>query len=175
MPLAVTLVELLVALSVLAVISVAVTFLLAGAGRTHKYVNDEIDALAQVENAYRRILHNVRCAQAMTGPATAATPTATSTPAFTITTQPDPSYGGASAPQPATVTYYVQNGNLVEYDPRYNAGGTVSTLVNGVGSFTVLLEAGSAVNRTPSYVTISIASNSTPAITRTVRIACRNY
>jgi prepilin-type N-terminal cleavage/methylation domain-containing protein len=52
----VTLVELLVSLAMLAVLSTAVATLLAGAGHTNQYVNSETDALAQVENAYRRIL-----------------------------------------------------------------------------------------------------------------------
>ena len=61
----VTLVELLVAISIVSVLSTAIAVLLSGAGKTHQYVNNETEAMAQVENAYRRILHNVRTASAL--------------------------------------------------------------------------------------------------------------
>lgn len=166
----VTLVELLVSLSVLAIISTAVTALLAGAGQTHQYLHKETDALAQVENAYRRILHNVRCAQSLTAPTTAGvTPTPLSTPQFSIVTQPDPSYG-TPAGQPATVRYYLENGNLVENDPRFNPATNI--LVSDVRTFTVMLEPDTA--STPNIIIITLESNTHPVIKRQVRIACRN-
>src|SRR4051812_39341774 len=99
---AVTLVELLVALAVLAVISTAVTTMLAGASKTNQYVNTETDTMSQVENAYRRILHNVRTASAITSPSNGTLFSPSTTTPFTISTQVDPSNGNAAA----TVNYY---------------------------------------------------------------------
>src|SRR4051812_41687236 len=65
---AVTLVELVLALTIVSLVSSAVAMMLAGAGKTHQYVNTETEAMSQVENAYRRILHNVRTASALTTP-----------------------------------------------------------------------------------------------------------
>src|SRR5512140_2370663 len=91
----VTLVELLVALSVVAILSTAIAVMLVGAGNTHQYVNSEADAMSNVENAFRRILHNTRTASALTAPTSG-----TLTNTLTVLTQPDPSYGNT----PATVT-----------------------------------------------------------------------
>jgi len=162
----VTLVELLVAISILAIVSTAVATLLNGAGHTHQYVNKETDAMAQIENAYRRIMHNLRTAKTLTAPTVT---TATNT--FTITTQVDPSYGNASA----TVTYSLNaSGDLVEDDPRYNpAVSTPNVILRNVRLFTVKRE--TAVGTSPTQVTIMIQTNTDPVITRTVKINCRNF
>jgi prepilin-type N-terminal cleavage/methylation domain-containing protein len=153
----VTLVELLVALAVVAVLSTAVAVLLAGAGNTHQYVNTEADAMSNVENAFRRMLHNVRTASALTAPSSG-----TLTNALTVQTQPDPSYGNVAA----TVTYAISNGNLVETDSRY-AGSSI--LVPGVSAFTV-----QRTGTTPTQLNISITSGTTPAVTRAAMVTCRN-
>src|SRR5438045_7226244 len=84
----VTLLELLVALAVVAVLSTAVAILLTGAGKIHQYVNNETDAMSQVENAYRRMMHNIRTSSM--------TPTAASN-VLTVRSQPDSSYSGTVA------------------------------------------------------------------------------
>src|SRR5690349_18285445 len=84
----VTLVELLLALAVVAVLSTAVAVMLAGAGKTHQFVNTETDTMSQVENAYRRILHNVRTASSLTTPSNG-----TLGATLTVKTQSDSSYG----------------------------------------------------------------------------------
>src|SRR4051812_21532143 len=101
---AVTLVELLLALAVVAMLSTAVTTMLAGAADTHLYVNNETDAMSQIENPYRRILHNARTASSLTTPSSGTLGTS-----LTLQTQSDPSYGNV----PATVTYSVAGGNLI--------------------------------------------------------------
>jgi prepilin-type N-terminal cleavage/methylation domain-containing protein len=156
---AVTLVELLVALTVLAVISTAVTVLLTGAADAHQYVNTECDAMAQVENAYRRILHNVRAASDVLAP----TDTAVGS-TLSVATQMDSTYSATVAP---TVTYSVVGGNLVETDDRY---GTNNVLVENVKTFSVKWN-GTA---NPTTITVTITSSSTPAVTRTATISCRN-
>ncbi len=154
---AVTLVELLVALTVVAVLSAAVSVMLVGAGNTHRYVNSEADAMSNVENAFRRMLHNVRTASAMPAPSGG-----TLTNTLTVQTQPDPAYGNV----PATVTYAVSNGNLVETDSRY-AGSSI--LVPNVSAFTI-----QRTGASPTQLNISITSGSTPAVTRTAMVTCRN-
>lgn len=165
----VTLVELLVAISILAIVSTAVATLLNGAGHTHQYVNKETDAMAQMENAYRRILHNLRTARTLTAPTLT---TATNT--FTITTQPDPSYG-SPGPASATVTYSINaSGDLVEDDPRYDpAANTPNVILRNVRTFTVKRE--TAVGTSPTQVTIVIQTNTDPVITRSVKVTCRNF
>jgi type II secretory pathway pseudopilin PulG len=153
----VTLVELLVALAVVAVLSTAIAVMLAGAGNTHQWVNSEADAMSNVENAFRRILHNVRTASALTSPTTG-----TLTNTLTVRTQPDPAYGNV----PATVTYAISNGNLVETDSRY-AGSSI--LVPGVTAFTV-----QRTGTSPTQVNISITSGSAPAVRRSAMVTCRN-
>ncbi len=153
----VTLVELMVALSVVAVLSAAIAVLLVGAGDTNQYVNSEADAMSNVENAFRRILHNARTASALTAPTTG-----TLGNTLTVRTQPDPSFGNA----PATVTYSLLNGNLVETDSRYPGN---SVLVPGVSAFTV-----QRTGAGPLQLNVSITAGATPGVTRSAMITCRN-
>lgn len=156
-----TLVELLVALTIVAVLSTAVSALLSGAGKINQFVNSESTALTQVETAFRRITHNVRTASALTAPANT-----TTTNTLTVSTQVDASYNGGSV---ATVTYKISTaGDLVEVDNRL--GSTEFVLVTGVRTFSV-----TRVSLTsPTRLTITITSNTTPAVTRTATITCRN-
>jgi prepilin-type N-terminal cleavage/methylation domain-containing protein len=152
-----TLVELMVALAVVAVLSSAVAVMLAGAGKTYQWVNTQADAMSDVENAFRRILHNVRTASALTAPSSGVL-----TNTLTVQTQADPSYGNA----PATVTYAIVDGNLVETDTRDESS---AILVRGVSAFTV-----QRTGTAPTQVAITITSGSTPPVTRTALITCRN-
>ena len=152
-----TLVELLVGLTVVALLSAAVAVLLAGAGNTNQYLISETDALSQVENAYRRILHNVRAASAISAPASA-TPSTT----LTLSTQPDPSYGNVAA----TVTYAITSGNLTETDSRY--GNTPTVLVTGVTTFQV-----TRVSTSPLQFNVQIISGTSPPITRSVTVTAK--
>jgi prepilin-type N-terminal cleavage/methylation domain-containing protein len=153
----VTLAELLLALTIVALISTAIATLLACAGRTHAYVNNETEAMSQVENAYRRILHNVRTASALSNPndATLHVPGT-----LTVTTQPDTGYASG-----ATVTYSVSGGNLVEVDQRYGT----NILVSNVATFSV-----QRVGTSPMQLSITITSSTVPAVSRTVIVNCRN-
>jgi len=151
-------VELLVAISVVAVLSTAVTTLLLGAGNTNSYVNNETDAMSQVENAYRRIMHNVRTASSLTTPSNG-----TLTNSLTVKTQNDPGYGNL----PATVTYSISGGNLVETDSRYSS---TAILVTNVSTFSV-----QRTNTSPTQLSITITSNTVPAVSRSAIITCRNF
>jgi len=152
-----TLVELLVALTIVMTLSTAIAALLVAAGKTNQYVNDEADRISQVENAYRRMLHNIRTASSMSSPSNT-----TLTNTFTVNTQPDTGY-----PSGATVTYAISNGNLVETDSRYGT----SILVPQITTFSVRKINSSG---TPTTLSISIVAGS-PAVTRSATILCRNF
>jgi prepilin-type N-terminal cleavage/methylation domain-containing protein len=153
----VTLMELLLALTIVAMVSTAVAFMLAGAGKTNSYVINETDAMSQVETAYRRILHNVRTASALTTPNDS---TLHAPGTLTITTQADTGY-----PSGATVTYSVSGGNLVENDQRYGS----NTILSNVSTFSV-----QRTHSTPTTLSITITSSTVPAVTRSIIITCRN-
>ena len=159
----VTLVELLVALAVVAVLSTAVAILLTGAGKIHQYVNNETDAISQVENAYRRMMHNIRTSSA--------TPTAVSN-VLTVRTQPDSSYSGTVASSGATVVYKKDtSGNVVEVDDRFNTNILIPASANP--DFIVTATTLGA----PTQVTITITAfpGSQYQVTRTAVITCRNF
>lgn len=150
----ISLVELNLALVVMAVLSVAVTTLIAGAGRSQRYVNDTSDALWQAENACRRMSYNLMYASAMSAP-TGTTPTNT----LAITTQPDAGNGGASY----QVTYALSGSNLIETDTRYGT----QTLLSGVTSFVVQRQSVAS----PVNVQVTLTAGS---VTRTFSVLCRN-
>jgi prepilin-type N-terminal cleavage/methylation domain-containing protein len=154
-----TLVELLLALVLISIISIAVFTMVAGAAKTSLYVTSGTDTVSQVETAYRRILHNVRTSSRVKLPSTAGTPDTT----LTVVTQPDSSNGNATY----TVTYSVSNGNLVETDSRYTAP---NTLVSGVTAFSVTLLSTSS----PEAVQVVLTAGSAESVSRTVTIYCRN-
>jgi prepilin-type N-terminal cleavage/methylation domain-containing protein len=158
-----SLAELMLALTIVSLLSVSVAMLLAGAGDTDFFVNRETQAMAQVETAYRRILHNVRTASAISVPSTTTAGTT-----LTLQTQPDP----GNSNNPWTVTYKILSGNLVEDDPRYDsAGSTPNILVSNVKTFSVTRSATAA----PTTITLTIISNTSPPVTRTAVIECRNF
>jgi prepilin-type N-terminal cleavage/methylation domain-containing protein len=158
-----TLVELMLAIMIVSLLSVAVATVLAGAGDTHLFVNSQTQAMAEVETAYRRVLHNVRTASAITTPSNTTTGST-----LTLQTQPDP----ANSNNPWTVTYKISGGNLVEDDPRYDStGSTPNVLVTGVQTFSVTKSSTTA----PTTITVTITSNTSPPVTRTAVIDCRNF
>jgi prepilin-type N-terminal cleavage/methylation domain-containing protein len=153
-----TLVELLLALVIMAVLSVAVTTLLMGAARTDLYVSQESRAVSEAENALRRIIYNLRTASAVSSPATGVTASA-----LTLATQPDSANGN----QPYPVTYALSGTDLTESDSRYNNGATANTIAEHVSLFQV-------VHTSNSLITITITIGTSPAVTRSVTVYCRN-
>ena len=155
-----SLLEVILALTILSIVSTAVATMLAGAGEAHQYVNKETEAMSQVETAYRRILHNLRTAQALTTPSDGTLHTPGT---ITLTTQNDSANGYASG---ATVTYSVSNGNLVETDQRYGT----NTIVPNISVFSV-----QRIATSPTRISVTITSGTTPAVTRSAIITCRNF
>ncbi len=157
-----TLIEMITALVIVAFLSSAVMVLVAGSAKTSLYVNTSTDATWQIENACRRITHNLRTASALTTPTTT---TATST--LTTVTQQDPGNGNATY----SVTYTLSGTNLKESDSRYNgAGNTANTIATNVTAFTVTRQ--SVASPVSFVVTITIGT--TTPTTRTFTVYCRN-
>ena len=74
---------------------------------------------------------------------------------------------GGTSYTPTTVTYAISGGNLVETDSRYASS---AILVSGVSTFSVQRTA-----TTPTQLNITISSGTTPAVTRSATITCRNF
>lgn len=157
----ITLVELLVALVIVSIISVATTTMLAGAAKTDRFVMNASLMQSQAEFATRRMIHNLRMASSITGLTT------TDGGTFTLVTQPDTANDQATY----TVTYaLVTLGNgtkqLQETDTR--TGMTV--LVSEVTTFTARYQnAGS-----PKLVVVTLTTGGPYAVTRTFKVAPRN-
>lgn len=155
---AMSLVEMLIALAIFAVISTAVMAMITGASNTYFYVNNTTNAVSQIESAARRITHNLRTAASVSAPSGT-----TASSALTLVTQNDPNNGNA----PYTVTYTLSNGSLVETDTRYGT----NTLVTGVQTFSITRSSTSA----PTTFTVNIVLSGPPSLTRTFTVGCRNF
>ena len=154
-----TLVELLVALAVISIMAVAVFTMTMGAAKTSLYVTAGTDTISQVETAYRRIMHNLRTSSSISAPAAQQTPVST----LMLKTQPDSNNSNTMY----DVSYTLSNGSLVETDSRYLSA---NTLVTGVTAFTITRN----TLTTPETVTMTITAGTSPSISRTVTIYCRN-
>lgn len=158
-----TLMEIILALTILAVVGVAVCTLTLGAMNDDRYLRKTAAYQAEAELAIRRISNNIRSAQ--TGTIVLGT-----TQILTTQTQADASNG---YPNGATVYYTLQNDpvnsgkkQLLETDPRY---GTNNVLANNVTTFTVTTVSG---NSDLYQVDLIIAG--TPPVERHVQVFNRN-
>lgn len=160
---AMTLVELLVALVIVAICSIAVERMLAAALQSERYLNKTNAAMSEVELAVRRMTHALRTCQSVRVPAGTAseTPIAAQS-SFSLVTQPDPD----DASKSYSVTYQLSGTTLQEIDSRYGT----NTLVNNVSAFSVIRDSASP----DSLIKITLTLNTQPAVTRTFRICCRN-
>jgi type II secretory pathway component PulJ len=157
-----TLVELLLALVIVTLVSTAVTTMLNGAAMTSSFVLSETSATYQAETAYRRIMHNLRAASAISAPADT-----TAAGTLTLVTQPDSGNGNATY----TVTYTLSGTNLTESDSRYNgAGNAPNVIATNVTAFSVTRQSLAS----PQVVLLTITIGTTPAVTRSAKIYCRN-
>ena len=131
-----TLLEMILATVVIALISTAVCTLITGAMNSDRYVRSSTAAQAEVELATRRLTHNLQTAQ--TGQITL-----TGTNSVTVVSQPDPTNGYANG---ATVVYSLRTNpsnssqqQLIENDPRY---GGINVVANNVTTFQIALVSG---------------------------------
>jgi len=152
-----TLIELMLALMIVAIVSVAAERLLAASLRTDTYLQQQNTALSELEMTVRRLTHNLRTCQSLTSPAGT-----TAQNSVTLVTQPDTSNGSTSY----TVTYALVGTTLQETDTRYGT----NTLVNNVSAFSVTRQTVAS----PVVLTITITISVKPQITRTFQVYCRN-
>jgi prepilin-type N-terminal cleavage/methylation domain-containing protein len=154
---AMTLVELLIALTIMAIMFTAVAALIYGTMNTDRFMRTQSQAISEVELATRRIMYNLRSCSIIT------TPTDTNaTNTITILTQPDPTNGNLAY----TVTYALAGNNITETDTRYGT----NTLVHNASTFSVARL--SLIS--PESILVTITLPTTPAITRTFTVQCRN-
>jgi prepilin-type N-terminal cleavage/methylation domain-containing protein len=159
-----TLVELLVALAVVAVTSTAVVAMIQGAARVNTAINAGMTAGWDVEAALLRMTQQLRLATAVSVP----TGTSAGT-AFSLTTQPDAANNNATyAVTYALVTAADGSQQLQETDPRYGT----SVLIRNVQSFSVKYRSTTA----PLTVSIAVTAGTGPgtAITRRIHVTPRN-
>jgi type II secretory pathway pseudopilin PulG len=152
-----TLLELMLALIILAICALASERMLAASLQTDKYLQQNSAAVSQIEMATRRITHNVRTCQSLSSP-TGTTPQTS----LSLVTQPDSANGNQSY----TVSYALNGTNLQETDTRYGT----NTIATNISAFTVTLVS----TTSPILVQVSITMNVQPSISRTFRIYCRN-
>lgn len=157
-----TLIELIMAVTLLAIISVAVCMLTFGAFNTDRYLRTRNTSVAEIELATVRLANNIRAAQ--TGTITVGTGT------LSTVTQADTAHG---YPNGVTVSYALQTDplhagmkQLIENDPRY---GTTNVLATNVATFTVAAVAG-----VTGLYQVDIVINSQPIEERHFQVLGRN-
>jgi len=157
-----TLVELLVAITILAILSTAVVMMLRSAANVTNAVTASMAYEMEVETALLRIIQNVRMCTSVFVPSGA-----TGGNTFSLVTQADPANNNATYP----VTYSLivaadGTRQLEEIDSRYGA----STLIRDVQSFDVRYTNASG----PTVILLTFSVGKNPPVVRTVKIAPRN-
>jgi type II secretory pathway pseudopilin PulG len=169
---ALTLVELLTALVVTTLVSLAVTTLLFGADNTNRFTKAQATAEWEADFAWHRMAAN----------ASAALPVAASGMTPTVTTDTN----GQSrltliVPDLAnnttrTLKYYCTGTSapytLVEDDPRYDVASTPNPIAHNVASFTVTLDASTTMK---IWTTLQISPTTGWPLTRHFCAQCRNF
>jgi hypothetical protein len=159
---AMTLVETLMSLAILAVVSTAIVYMLRGGAQVSSALGSSISTQWEVESAICRMVAQGRMCSLMTVPSGTSGGTT-----FSLVTQPDPD--NASATYPVTyslVTASDGTKQLQETDPRYGT----SILIRNVQSFNVHTKFAGM----PQVAIITLTAGSAPPVTRTFRITPRN-
>jgi len=152
-----TLIEVVIALTIMAMVSVAFFVLLSGALRTDSYLRQTTTAISEVDLASRRIIHNVRMASQITAPTTTA-----ASGTLTLVTQPDVNNGNATY----TVTYSLSGGQLSETDSRYGT----NVIANNVTAFSVQLVS----TTTPVSAVVTLTEGAPGNASRVFTVWARN-
>jgi prepilin-type N-terminal cleavage/methylation domain-containing protein len=172
MPRGLTLVELITALAVVTIISLAVTTLLFGANNVNRYTKAQATAEWEGDFAWHRIAAN----------SSAALPLASSGMTPTVTTDSN----GQSrltliVPDVAnnttrTLKYYCTGATspytLVEDDPRYDVASAPNPIAHNVTTFTVTLDATTTLK---VWTTLQLTPTTGWPMTRHFCAQCRNF
>jgi prepilin-type N-terminal cleavage/methylation domain-containing protein len=157
-----TLVELLVALAITAIISVAVVSMLYAGGQVNSVLNTAMTNEWEVESALLRMAQQLRQCTTFSVPTGMSGGTA-----FSLVTQPDAANGN----QTYNVNYSLVAGpngaqQLQKNDSRYGN----SILISNLQSFDVRYKTASA----PYVVVLTLTSTGSPPVTRLLRVTPRN-
>lgn len=152
-----TLIELILALAIIAAVSPAIAALVKGGADATRYVNASTDSVWQIENASRRIMYNLRTASALDAPNNTGVNSS-----LTVHTQEDPNNSNTAY----QVSYALSGTDLQETDDRYGT----STIARNVTAFTVQRLSASS----PFSVQITITAGTTNPLTRSFVVFCRN-
>jgi type II secretory pathway component PulJ len=157
-----TLVELLVSLTILAILSTAVTVMLRAGGQASSALGASMTNQWEVQTALSRIVQQSRMCTTLTVP-TGVSGGST----FSLVTEPDTLNNSATyAVTYSLITASDGTKQLQEADARYGN----SILLHNVQSFDVRTKNIGA----PQVVILTLTVGSTPPVTRTVRITPRN-
>jgi prepilin-type N-terminal cleavage/methylation domain-containing protein len=159
---AMSLLEMLLALTILAVVSTAVVAMLHGGAQVSSALGSSISNQWEVESAITRIIQQTRMCTALTVPNGTSGGTT-----FNLVTQPDAANGNLTyTVSYALVTAADGTRQLQETDPRYGT----SILIRNVQSFSIRTK-----NVGPPQVAIvTLTVGTTPPVTRTFRVTPRN-
>jgi prepilin-type N-terminal cleavage/methylation domain-containing protein len=157
-----TLVESLMALSILAVVSTAVVAMLRASTQVSSAMGSSISSQWEVQTAIARMVEQSRVCASLNVPTGVAGGTS-----FSLVTEPDAANGNVSY----NVTYSLVTAadgsqSLQENDARYGA----SILIHNVKTFSVRTKNAGL----PQVVIIDLTTGSAPMITRSFRITPRN-
>lgn len=152
-----TLIELMIALVIFALIAVAGTYLLLASCDTQQYVQNSAAADSEVEFARQRITENIR----------AATAVVISGSTITITSPPSSLISGGTF----TITYSILGSTLTEtyLNNTNNQTYTSGTLVHNVTQFSV-----SKLAANPKAFQLVLTAGTTPSVQRTFVAFARN-
>ena len=154
-----TLIEVIAALLILSLVSIAVAAMTFGAMNDDRYLRTATASQAEIELAARRIATNIR--QAQPGSINAGTT------ALTVISQADTANG---YPNGATVTYSLTvtagKTNHTENDPRL---GGANVIVNNITTFNIVAVAGVS-----DLYQLDLVTNTTPPVERHLKIYARN-
>ncbi len=171
-----TLVELLIALTVMAIISSAAFSIVLAATNNQRYGAAQQTAIGETELAWHRLLANGRAALSTTSfPIPAAAPViSTDANGQSRLTLNVPDVTNATT---RTIVYSCTGSSppytLVESDPRYNVAGTPCILAHNVTAFTATL---GNTNGQQIWIDLQVApSNTGFPIRRHFCIDCRNF
>ena len=177
MPKALTLVELLVALSILAVISMAVTTMLYAGAQVNRVITSSIDTQWEMEAAFSRIAQEIRTCDPLN---LVNVPTGTDGGTFcSFVTQPDPdSPGGDQTYDVSLQLAQAPDGTWQLWESQFLHGTATprfpgqpnAVLLHNVQAFDVRTK--TAV--LPQVVILTMTAGRSPPVTRTLMVTPRN-
>ncbi len=155
-----TLVELMLALTILSILSVGATNLIIGGLQTDRVLLDSDRQVSEMEHSIRRQIHNIRTGTAVTIGANT----------ISMTSQADPNNNGQT--YTITYTYSSAAGTLSESSTQYGTNPPVNVIAYNVTAFSA-----AQISTPPQLISVDItiaATTTAPPTRRTFQIMNRN-